>query len=91
MSEQIILTGLTLDQFRAEMAGIVRDEVATIVNQSLQKAETVNHTAIPKLELSVLCGVAYNTLQKWLRDDGIDHVTYSGLDDFKARHRKHSR
>lgn len=83
MESQIVIYGLTLEKFMEELTGIVRQEV--------QIAESTNNAAIPKLQLCKYCEASYHTIQKWFKEDNIDHVTYAGLDEFRSRHRKYSR
>jgi hypothetical protein len=94
MPKQIILIGLTQEQLRAEMAKIIREEVSNVIcqkTQEMSKTETENSMAIPKRQLSIQCGVSYNTLQKWLLEDNIDHAAYRELDEFSSKHCKYSR
>lgn len=83
MESQIVIYGLTLEQFREELIEIVRQEVKI--------AEPSNNAAIPKLQLCKYCEVSYHTIQKWFKDDNIYHVTYAGLEEFRDRHHKYIR
>lgn len=82
---------MTCDEFMTKITEIVNTQVTTIVRNETKRAKIENSRPISKTELCKICNVTFHTIQNWLKDDGIEHVTQSELDDFVQRHVKYAR